>query len=91
MRALLAVVIGMGVLIVVGVAVLIATIVGRLGGAAGPAAGPIVLDEPEGTRIAGVSSLPDRLTLMLQGAGPDRVVVVDIRSGRVLARASLAH
>jgi hypothetical protein len=82
----------MGVLIVAGVAVLAVALTQRVGTlvAAGTAA-PVVLDEPAGTHIAGVSALPDRLALTLQGGGPDRVVVVDSRSGRVLGRVSLAH
>jgi hypothetical protein len=50
-----------------------------------------VLDEPAGTHIAGVSMLPDRLAVQLQGGGPDRVVVVDSRSGRVIARVGLSR
>ena len=57
----------------------------------GGAIASAVLDEPTGTRIAGVSALPDRLAVQLQGGGPDRVVVVDMRSGRVLGRVGLAR
>jgi hypothetical protein len=89
-KALLAAVIGMGVLIVVGVVVLGVTILHRLGAPAGPAASA-VLDEPAGTRIAGVAATADRLAVQLQGGGPDRVVVLDTRTGRVLARAGLAR
>jgi hypothetical protein len=82
----------MGVLIVAGVAVLAVALTQRVGTlVAVGAAAPVVLDEPAGTHIAGVSALPDRLALTLQGGGPDRVVVVDSRSGRVLGRVSLAH
>jgi hypothetical protein len=82
----------MGVLIVAGVVVLAVALTQRVGTlVAGGVAAPAVLDEPAGTHIAGVSALPDRLALTLQGGGPDRVVVVDSRSGRVLGRVSLAH
>jgi hypothetical protein len=82
----------MGVLIVAGVVVLAVALTQRVGTlVAGGVAAPAVLDEPAGTHIAGVSVLPDRLALTLQGGGPDRVVVVDSRSGRVLGRVSLAH
>jgi hypothetical protein len=82
----------MGVLIVVGVVVLVVAITQRVGTlAVGGAAGPVVLDEPAGTHIAGVSMLPDRLAVQLQGGGPDRVVVVDSRSGRVIARVGLSR
>jgi len=49
-----------------------------------------VLDEPEGTHIAGVSLATDRVAVQLQGGGADRVVVVDTRAGRVVARIGLA-
>ncbi|MCW3473937.1 hypothetical protein [Limobrevibacterium gyesilva] len=80
----------MGVMIVAGVATLAVVLAQRVLAVPGPAA-QAVLDEPEGTRIVGVSALPDRLALQLQGGGPDRVVVVDLRSGRVLGRAALAR
>ena len=95
-------VVAMGVLIVAGVAVLAVTLVGRMSaygggiasGGAGReavAAGSVLLDEPAGTRIAGVSMAPERLAVRLQGGGPDRVVVVDLRGGRVLGRVGLAQ
>ena len=90
MRMLKVAVVVMGVLIVAGVTVLVMVIVGRISAPAGP---PMraVLDEPPGTRIVAVAALPDRLALQLQGGGPDRVVVLDMRSGRELARAALAR
>jgi hypothetical protein len=90
MRMLKVAVVVMGVLIVAGVTVIIVTIAGRMSTPAGP---PMraVLDEPAGTRIVAVSALPDRLALQLQGGGPDRVVVLDMRSGRELGRAALAR
>ena len=51
----------------------------------------VVLDEPPGTRIAGVSVAADRVALQLQGGGPDRVVWVDTKAGRALGRVALAH
>lgn len=91
MRALQAAVVVMGVLIVVGVAGVIVVIVGRLSGPGRDVSVQSVLDEPVGTRIAGVSTTTDRLAVQLQGGGPDRVVVVDIRTGRVVARTGLAR
>jgi hypothetical protein len=94
MAALKAAVIGMGILIILGTGVLVAIIVQRL---SAPAPAKMqtevqaTLDEPAGTRIAGVAADADRLALRLEGGGPDRVVVVDMRTGRVLARAGLAH
>ena len=90
MRGLVALVIGMGVLIVLGTAVVIGTIVRRLSAPPAPAA-EVVLQEPTGTHIAAASEAGNRLTAVLQGGGPDRVVVIDLASGRRLARVSLAH
>lgn len=50
-----------------------------------------VLDEPAGTRIAGVSLAGERMAVQLAGGGPDRIVIVDTRTGRIAARAALAH
>lgn len=87
-------VVAMGILIVAGVAVLGLTLVNRMsaygGGNASPGVvGAVMLDEPEGTRIAGVSMAPERLAVRLQGGGPDRVVVVDTRGGHVVGRVGL--
>jgi hypothetical protein len=93
MRALKAAVVVMGVLIVLGLGVVVVTIVSRMRAAPAAPRGPAteaLLDEPAGTRIAGVSLVPDRLAVRLQGGGPDRVVVVDTASGRVVARIGLA-
>ncbi len=90
MRGLKVAVVAMGVLIVVGVVVLAATLMQRMSSVVGPVASA-VLDEPPGSRIAGISMTPDRLAVQLQGGGPDRVVILDTRTGRVLGRAVLAH
>ncbi len=63
---------------------------------AAPAAAPgvapgVALDEPPGTRIVAASGGADGLVLVLSGGGPDRVVVLDPRSGRIAARAALAR
>lgn len=89
MRALKVLVVVMGVMIIAGVVGMIVIIAQRLGGAQ-TAAGPAVLDEPTGTRIAGTSLSADRLAIQLQGGGPDRVVVIDLRTGRPIAQARLA-
>jgi hypothetical protein len=91
MRALKVAVVVMAVLIVVGVGVLAALIVRRV---AEVPSGTVrsVLDEPAGTRIVGMAAWPtDRLALQLQGGGPDRVVMLDMRSGRVVGMAGLAR
>jgi hypothetical protein len=90
MAALKAAVVVMGVLIVAGFALLVGVLVSRMGG--GPAV-PVaaMLDEPAGTRITSVAASAERLAVSLQGGGPDRVVVLDLRDGRVLARATLTR
>ena len=83
-------VVAMGVLIIAGTATLFTLLATRMSPGAGQIASA-VLDEPAGTRIAGVSAAADRVTVQLQGGGPDRVVVVDLRTGRMLGRVGLAR
>jgi hypothetical protein len=77
----------MGVLLVAGTATLAFLIARRVpslaggGGAASSSPFHAVLDEPAGTRIAGVVAIQDRLAVQLQGGGPDRVIVLDPRTG----------
>jgi hypothetical protein len=96
MRALKAATIVMGVLILVGTAVLIATIFKR---ATAPAKGGFVpaaatlatmLHEPPGTRITGIAAVGDALALTLEGGGPGRVVLIDPRTGEPRGRITLA-
>ncbi len=89
MRFLKVLTVVMGVLIVVATTVLVILIARRIGG--GGAVAPIaaLLDEPAGTRIAGIASAGDRLAVQLQGGGPDRVVLFDPRSGAVTGRIGL--
>jgi hypothetical protein len=92
MRALVALTVVMGVLIVVGLGVVAATIMHRMAGPVAPGAALAgvagVLDEPAGTHMAGISAVGDRLAVLLQGGGADRVVFVDAQ-GRVAGRVSL--
>ena len=88
-RGLVAVVVLLGGLIVVGTGVVVITIAHRMSVAAAPAA-DTVLQEPAGTRIAAASEAGGRLALVLQGGGPDRVVVVDLASGKRVGRVALA-
>lgn len=90
MQALKILVVVMGVLIVAGVATLGVVIARRVSVPSGPAV-ERVLDEPAGTRIVAIAAAPDHTVLQLQGGGPDRLVSVDLRTGRVLGRARLAH
>ena len=94
MRALKVATIAMGVLILVGTAVILVTIVKRT--MSGPAGIPekafaAVLDEPAGTAIAGITSVRDRLAVQLHGGGPDRVLLIDPVSGVVVGRVGLAR
>ena len=90
MRGLQAAVILMGVLIVLGVAVVGVTIVQRLHGGT-PGAVALVLDEPAGTRMVSAAAAGDRLAVVLQGGGPDRLVLVDPRTGTIAGRVGLAR
>jgi len=91
MRVLTALTVAMGVLILLGTTVLVVTIVKR---SAAPGSAPgaaLVLDEPAGTKIAGLTAVADRLAIELQGGGADRVVLVDPRSGKIVGRIGLGR
>ncbi len=89
MRALKISIAVMTTMIVVGLVVLVMTITQRL--AVTKPTAPSVLDEPDGTRIAQITSAGDRLSLLLQGGGPDRIVVLDLKQGQVVLRSGLSH
>lgn len=91
MRALKALTIGMGILILVGTTVLIAVIFHRATAPREEKPLALVLHEPAGTRIAGIAATQDRLALSLAGGGADRVVLVNPLSGAVVGRITLAH
>ena len=91
MQGLKVLVVVMGVLIVGGTVTLVVLLAGRMSGGADAIASAAVLDEPVGTRVAGASVTQDRVAVHLQGGGPDRVAVVDTRTGRVVARVRLAQ
>ena len=80
----------MAVLIVVGTTALLVVIARRArmarrrGGA-----DAAVLDEPAGTQIAGIAAAGIGWRVQLQGGGPDRVVLVDPRTGAVAGRIGL--
>jgi hypothetical protein len=87
MRFLKILTVVMAVVIVAGTTVLLVTIARRIGSPP-PALAPIavLLDEPAGTRIAGIASVGDRLAVRLEGGGADRVVLLDARTGAVAGR-----
>jgi hypothetical protein len=90
MRFLKVLTIVMGVLIVVATTVLLALVAQRFGASRTvPTALAVLLDEPVDTRIAGIAGAGDRLAVQLQGGGPDRVLLVDPRTGAVTARIGL--
>ena len=93
MRALTAVTIFMGVLIVVGTGALIAVIVHRSTAPSPPPPppGPVAvhLAAPAGTHIAAIAGAGDRLAVELQGGGTDRVVLVDPHTGKVTGQITL--
>jgi len=96
MRALKIATVVMGVLIVVGTTALIMVVVRRMSAPASttatwPTSVAAVLDEPEGTHITGVAAVRDRLVVLLEGGGADRVVLVDPATGAVAGRISLAR
>jgi hypothetical protein len=81
----------MGVLILLGTGVIAVTIVKRMSGASAPSNVTVVLDEPEGTRIGGIAALSDRLAVLLQGAGPDRIILIDPHTGAKAGAVTLAR
>ena len=92
MRGLKIAVTVMSLLIVLGVLVIAVTIVRRVAGPRPEAmAQSVLLDEPAGTRIATITALPDRLAVLLQGGGTDRVLLLDAHTGQVLGRVALAR
>ncbi len=90
MQGLKVAVVVMGILIVAGLALLGVTLAGRLSTSSAALAN-MVLDEPAGTTIAATALAPDRLALQLRGGGPDRTVLIDTKSGRILGRVALAR
>jgi hypothetical protein len=86
----------MGVLIVAGTVALVAVVVQRAGGFTGGGGGSarldLALNQPEGSRIAGVAATEGN-TLGVWVARPDgdRVVLVDTRRGRVAGEIRLGR
>ncbi len=74
----------------VGTVGLVVVLAQRMSATSAPIA-RVTLDEPPGTRIAGASAVADRIAVQLAGGGPDRVVLVDLKSGRVLGHVALAR
>ena len=90
MRVLQAITIIMGIMIIGGTVALAVLIAERFK-AVPPPRTSVALDEPSGTHIAGVALASDRVAVLLQGGGPDRVVFVDPRSGALAGSVRLAR
>src|SRR3954451_20719559 len=91
MRALKIVTVVMGVMIVAGTIVLAVAIARRLSGTdQHGGAFAVQLAEPDGTRIGGIAGSQDRLVVQLEGGGPDRIVLIDPRTGAMVGRIALA-
>ena len=100
LRAVKIAAIVMAVLIVLGTTTLVVIMARRGMGSATETAAPstalpaqvaAILDEPPGTRIAGIAVVADRLAVQLTGGGADRVVLVDPKTGQVAGRIALAR
>ena len=92
MRALKALVIIMGVLIVVGTGVVIYTVAKRVSQSGRPAAGPVAasLVLPAGCSIAEMTAIGDRLALRLAGDGDCRqILLVDPANGAIAGHIGL--
>lgn len=87
MRALKALVIGMGVLIVAGLIVVVVTIANR-GGVARPTGFDTAgLGLPAGSEIAAIEAVGDRLAVHVRIPGEgDRILIVDPADGTIVGR-----
>ena len=91
MRALKILTVVMGVMISVGVVALGVVMTQRLGGVGAASAVSATLDEPAGTTIAGIAATGDRIVVQLRGGGPDRVLVIDPKTGKLAGAIKLAQ
>jgi hypothetical protein len=89
-RALITLTVAMGAILIGGTSLLGVLIFQRLSTQAAPLP-PLSLDEPAGTRIAGITAVGERLALRLEGGGSDRVVIVDPAHGRIITHIRLLH
>ena len=85
-RFLLAAVILLGVLIMIALGVLVAGLTMRLGGHGKPENAVAAYALPPGTQILSTEVSGDRLVLRLHGPGGDEIDVVDLQSGRLVAK-----
>ncbi len=91
-RILTAVVVGLGVLLLVGLAVLLAVVIMRAAGKpAAPAAAEMTLPVPRGTVVEGMTLDGNMLAVRLLHPAGREIVVLDARKGRVLRRLRLVE
>ena len=91
MNALKGVVIGMGVLILAMMALMAIGLSRRANApptAPSALAANVTLNEPAGTHIASISAAGPQWAVLLQGGGPDRVILL-APDGRIAGRISL--
>ena len=90
MSGLKALVIGLGVVIIAMVLTIMVTLAHRMSAPATPAAAvtEAVLTEPPGTHLVSIAPAGDRLAVLLQGGGPDRLLFL-APDGHITGRVSL--
>ncbi|GAB0114247.1 hypothetical protein [Acidisoma sp. C75] len=104
-RPLLIAVIVMGILVVLATGVVIVKVVQDIaGGGRQPAASPValvpggparvrlttqMLNEPPGSHIVSITGVGDRLSVLITGGGPDRILFIDPASGLVTGQLML--
>jgi len=81
----------MGVLIVGGTVTLVALIVQRVGGVTGPGHWEAALDQPEGSRIAGIAAAEGALAVWVARPDGERILLLDPRRGRVAGEVRLGR
>ena len=93
-RALKILVVVMGVLIVAGTLTLVMLIVQRVGGAGHSAPSgrwEAALDQPEGSRIAGIAAAEGALAIWVARPDGERILLLDPQRGRVAGEVRLGR
>lgn len=87
-RGMLAAVILLGVLIVIALGVLVVGLFTHLGHGSQPAAatGAAEFTLAPGTRVVAMDVAADRLVLRLRGSAGDEIDIIDVESGRLVAK-----
>ncbi len=97
-RPLMIAVIAMGVLVILGTTVVIVKVVkDMMGGNSEAAVSQTVtltthmLSQPAGSHIVTIAGAGDRLSVLVNGGGPDRILFVDPASGAVTGQLMLGR